>query len=296
MLSLRRLLSTTAGKSPILIDARFLEQQQHTKSPSPLILEVASNPAIFNRAHIAGARLLPTAPAIPASLKHVNDTEMAPKPGAGMISLEKFKLVVEQIGAKSCDDFIVLYDDAGTLFSARVWWVMRSFGFRNVCVLNGGWNEWIRSKGDVEFGLKKVEPGKIDDLKFNQDGSVVDLKEMQNLVEKGETQIIDSRPWDEYTGKNSRGNKFVGRVPNAKFFDLNGLWSDGKLDRDPLKIERVIEDAGISPHRDTVLYCHSAFRATAAALILHEYGFDRVRIYEGSMSEWNNIDGLAREQ
>src|ERR1700688_4784010 len=71
---------------------------------------------------------------------------------------ETFTQAAENLGI-SDDSRIVIYDDSHLHTSARAWWMMRTFGVRNVAVLDGGLAKWIREGRPLEAGKSEVTRG-----------------------------------------------------------------------------------------------------------------------------------------
>eukprot|EP00475_Leptophrys_vorax_P005376 TRINITY_DN13254_c0_g1_i1.p1 TRINITY_DN13254_c0_g1~~TRINITY_DN13254_c0_g1_i1.p1 ORF type:complete len:311 (+),score=75.66 TRINITY_DN13254_c0_g1_i1:930-1862(+) len=300
----------TAGKSfssCLLKPSQFAEALSDIGSAA--LLEVGGiHSAIFERARILGARPLPTNPFIPASLKFVSDLDAknatGVKPGAGIIEPAKFEWMMSVLGIQNQDEPLFLYDDTGMLSATRAWWVFHVYGHDNVYVLNGGFNAWVNDVSEddpfprrIEAGPFRPQDGANSNYKAKFDASKnVLIDELLELVGKHDVQIVDARPWEEFIGKNSRGNKHVGHIPEARFFDLSKVVQKGVIQSgDSASVKEIIEHSSLKTDKPTIVYCHSAVRATAAAMILKEAGFESVRVYEGSMSEWNNRDDTPKK-
>ena len=63
-----------------------------------------------------------------------------------------FADVMSRLGVRE-DVFVVLYDAFINIWAARLWWMLRSFGFENAAILNGGWKKWKREKRPVSTDL-----------------------------------------------------------------------------------------------------------------------------------------------
>src|SRR5699024_7272768 len=89
-------------------------------------------------------------------LNDLSETEN-PRFPMQMPTAEKFARSMSQLGVGD-DSAVVLYDRAGNMWAARVWWMLRTFGFDNAGVLNGGWQKWVDEGRPVTSESPDVEP------------------------------------------------------------------------------------------------------------------------------------------
>ncbi len=204
-------------------------------------------------------------------------------------------LVINPLGIGKKDHF-VLYDDAGGVEAARVWWVMKNFGFKSIALLEGGIIPWKESGFDLESGrMKQREPGK---LKLNK---VLFHKAEKNQIERvlrsSAHVILDVRTREEYTGEVIKdGAKTGGRIPGSVHLDYmeNFELSDdgqpiGFKPREELEI--MYSKAGITKDKTIIPYCHTGVRSSLTTFVLVELlEYKRVLNYDGSWREWSHQD------
>ena len=183
-------------------------------------------------------------------------------------------------------DTVVVYDDAQSKDAARIWYILRYWGFDDVRILNGGWKAWLAAGG---------KPDKAPPAVAKKD---IELKpEPQRLATKGQLldllkgkppQIVDARSEGEFCGTEETAKR-NGAIPGA----LHLEWSD-TLDKDTGKFKsadelaKLFEKAGIDPAKPAVTYCQSGGRAAVLAFVLELMGGKDVRNYYRSWSEWGN--------
>src|SRR5438046_10599961 len=56
------------------------------------------------------------------------------------------------------DSFVVLYSIGTAMWATRFWWMLRSLGFENLSVLDGGLDKWKAEGRAVETGPAKGYP------------------------------------------------------------------------------------------------------------------------------------------
>jgi 3-mercaptopyruvate sulfurtransferase SseA len=77
---------------------------------------------------------------------------------SGMPAAEDFQAAMRAIGATSFDQ-VVIYDRDVPLASSILWRLFRSFGHRDACILDGGYDAWLRAAGELADRYSKHEPG-----------------------------------------------------------------------------------------------------------------------------------------
>lgn len=191
------------------------------------------------------------------------------------------------------DAKVVVYDDMGSKEAARVWWVLRYWGIRDVRLLNGGWRGWEAGKHPVDT----KEPGAATlDLTLQPQADRLATKEqLKDALKAKKLQVIDARCSDEFCGKLELAKR-GGAVPTAKLLDWSSL-IDEKTHRfkEPAELRRLFRDAGIALDRPSVTYCQSGGRASVMQFALELMGADHVCNYYQSWAEWGNADDTPIE-
>ena len=186
------------------------------------------------------------------------------------------------------DASVVVYDDNRTKDAARIWWILRYWGIKNVRLLNGGWAAWRATDGAVakEEPVIPVRTGKLvpQAARLASKGSVLELLKGQD------SQIIDARSTQEFCGEAVTAKR-NGSMPGAKHLD----WSE-VIDLKTQKFKtseeltKLFREAGIDPSRPAVTHCQSGGRASVMAFTLELMGAKDVRNYYKSWAEWGNAE------
>ncbi len=183
------------------------------------------------------------------------------------------------------DTRVVVYGD-GLSSTARVWWLLRYWGIRDVRLLNGGWKAWQQAGGRVSREIPEV-PKKT--VKLTPHPERLALKDqLIHSLKDHSLQIIDTRSTGEYCGQTKTAER-NGAIPGA----IHREWSDlvnpqtGRF-KSPAELARLLRDSGIDARRPTVTYCQSGGRAAVMAFALELMGLKDVRNYYRSWSEWGN--------
>lgn len=269
-------LASAATQSNMLVSTDWLAQ--HATDAKVVILHVAPNRTIYDNGHIPGARfvaqgeLAVTVNGVPNELAPVAD----------------LKRVLEAAGV-SDDTRVILYSDASVLPATRAYFTLDYLGHGDhAALLDGGLEKW-RAEGrnlskDAPAAMQgKLTPHPKPELVVPMDA----VKQMAAKPAAGAGEILlDVRSAEDYKGE--KGS----HIPGA----LNAFWMDNQVSRESqaLKPEdalrKQLEAHGVTPGKKVVTYCNSGMQATQSYFTLKYLGYD-VKMYDGSMSEWNAKGG-----
>ncbi len=265
----------TGRADELLVSTEWLAG--HLDDPAMVLID-AGEAVAYRRAHVPGAVGVPH-----PYLKGAAN-------GRLVMTAEEFEAFARHAGV-SADTPVVVYDDNASLHAARVWWVFRHYGHRDVRVVDGGFNAWLDEGRSLTSAPPRPAPGTFT---ARPDASVVMLADdLKAAIDGGRGPALwDTRAPDEWDGTNDRGNARVGRVPGARHLEWRTLMQGPPARRfRPLpEIRAALEQAGIDPDAETVTYCQSGIRGAFGHFVLTLLGNDRVRNYDGSMGEWANRD------
>jgi thiosulfate/3-mercaptopyruvate sulfurtransferase len=181
---------------------------------------------------------------------------------------------------------IVVYDTRGIFSAPRVWWTLRTMGFPEVFVLDGGLPRWIAEGHPIETTPAAPKPALL--APAFHDELVRDLDQVRGIVADGGAQIVDARPAGRFTGETPepRPGLRSGHMPGARSLPASALLAgDGTL-KPAADLRAAFEAAGVDLQRPIVTTCGSGVSAATLALALARLGRDDVAVYDGSWTEW----------
>ncbi len=184
------------------------------------------------------------------------------------------------------DRDVVVYDDArGALAAARLWWLLRLAGQRNVAVLDGGWQAWVDAGLPTGSGAAATSESA---LQINLDRTqIVWFDELERRRASGDVLLVDARAAPRYRGEVEPIDAVAGHVPgavNRPFAD--NLDADGRFKpRDQLRREYEHLLGGRAP-RDVVHMCGSGVTACHNLLAMELAGLSGSRVFAPSWSGW----------
>jgi thiosulfate/3-mercaptopyruvate sulfurtransferase len=184
---------------------------------------------------------------------------------------------------------VVVYDRGGVQDAARIWWILRYWGVRDVRMLNGGWRGWSASGGTVQKVGVKPESVEVK-LTPHRERLATREQIQAGLAGAGFGQILDARSEGEFCGTTETARR-NGTIPGARHLEWKEMF-DGKTGRvkPAAELARLFKEAGIDPARPATTFCQSGGRASVLAFALELMGGKEVRNYYRSWAEWGNDD------
>jgi thiosulfate/3-mercaptopyruvate sulfurtransferase len=184
---------------------------------------------------------------------------------------------------------IVVYDGAGLFSAPRVWWMLKTFGARDVVILDGGaplWRAQGRPWDDVPVQRRKaVFTPRLDHA------AIASIADVTQALASGDAQVVDARPADRFTGATPEPRPGVrsGHMPGSLNLPFSEVVADGRL-KGPDAVRAALAQAGIDAARPVITSCGSGVSAAILALALDSIGAPVKAIYDGSWAQWGSRD------
>jgi thiosulfate/3-mercaptopyruvate sulfurtransferase len=197
----------------------------------------------------------------------------------------KMQSILRKLGL-DVNDKIVIYDD-GTFFDAsRLFWTLEVYGFKNVRLLNGGYEEW--EELELPISRETTLP-KSSNYIASIDNKKLATKFTTQIATKNPRQvIIDARDYKAYIGKKSVAKRF-GHIPKAihipSSHNINSTLEHRVRLKKSDELQKVYKD--IAKDKKIVIYCALGRIASTNYFALRELGYD-VANYDASWKEWGN--------
>ena len=266
IISMEELQNQLVDPSLRIVDTRFLLQDVNWGSNS------------FANEHIPGA--------VYADLNKNLSSRVGSKTGRHPLPTEHDFVDFVQFVGISAGTHIVVYDDAfGSLAAARLWWLLRAYGFENVQVLDGSFSDWkntgFPTTSELSLYPRGTFQGKLDP-RWIVDASIVDLARKDNSHI-----LIDARSHDRFMGQNEIIDPVAGHIPGAVNRPILDNLSTDKKFKTSLTLEEEFL-ALLTEHKpeNAILYCGSGVTACYNHLAMEIAGLSGAKVYPGSWSEW----------
>ena len=233
-------------------------------------------------------------------------------PGAGFVDLQeelsdrtsKLRFMMppaaqfaEAMGRAGVGDGVrvILYDRAVNMWAARIWWMLRAFGFDNAAVLNGGFKKWT-----VEGRPVSTDSGTRPAKTFTarpRPALIADKNGVLAAIGETGACVLNALSEEQHRGTGGTAYGRPGRIKgsvNVVARDLVDPATHAYLPAEALRAK--FQAVGALDAKRVVTYCGGGIAASSDAFILTLLGRDDVAVYDASMSEWANDPSLPMEK
>jgi thiosulfate/3-mercaptopyruvate sulfurtransferase len=260
--------------------------EQNIDNPKVRIIEVSTEPGIYERGHIKN------------SIKLVWHTDLVDTVNRDIISQAKFTALVQKAGIDD-DTTVVLYGDKNNWFAAWGAWIFNIYGQKDVRVLDGGRVKWEKDGRALTTAVPTFKAGDFVAKAADKNLRATLTRDVLPVAKKArKATLIDIRSADEYSGKIFAPAGFqelavrAGHIPGA----INVPWglnvnSDGTF-KTVAELKKLYADKGVTGADQIITYCRIGERSSLTWFVLSEIlGFSRVKNYDGSWTEYGNSVG-----
>lgn len=197
---------------------------------------------------------------------------------------DRYAALMSRMGI-GADTLVVAYDDADSMFAARLWWSLNYYGHTKVVVLDGGWNKWAAEGRPTTADVPQIESATF----TPQPNPTIYRSADQVLALLGtETRLMDVRTPAEYNGQASRAQR-KGHIPGAVNRPRSSMINPDGTMRSPEQLRVQFAEAGITPETgEVIVYCNGGVSASYGLLALRAAGLNNGAVYDGSWKDWGN--------
>lgn len=260
--------------------------EQNLDNPKVRIIEVSTEPGIYERGHIKNA------------VKFVWHTDLVDTVNRDIINAKNFSKLVQKAGI-SDDTTVVLYGDKNNWFAAWGAWIFNIYGQKDVRVLDGGRVKWEKDGRALTTAVPTFAAGNFSVSKGDKTLRATLINDVLPIAKKRvKADLIDIRSADEYNGKVFAPAGFqelavrAGHIPGA----INVPWglnvnSDGTF-KTVAELKKLYADKGVDGKQNIITYCRIGERSSLTWFVLSEILGYNVKNYDGSWTEYGNSVGV----
>ena len=189
---------------------------------------------------------------------------------------------------------VVLYSIGTAMWATRFWWMLRSLGFDNAAVLDGGLDKWRAEARPLESG----EAGGYPPATFTakpRPGFFTDSNAVKTAIGRSDNVIVNALGPQFHKGLEPSRYGRPGRIPGSVNVPAATLMQASKELIAPADAEAKFAAQGITRNKNVIAYCGGGISATVDLFLLHQLGYDNLTLYDGSMGEWARDPSLPIE-
>lgn len=265
---------------------------EHLDDPNVRMVESNEDPLVYRAGHIPGAVEVDWT-------RDLNDQLRR-----DYLDRAGFERLARRIGI-SPETTVVFYGDKNNWWACYAYWVFQLFGHTEARVMDGGRLKWQKEGRE----LVRDEPS-YDATEYRaperDDSTVRAFRDQVMGHVESALPLVDVRSPEEYSGERlhmpdypNEGALRGGHIPGAKSVPwVRSIDPEDGTFLAAGALEAIYQDEqGLSPDDDVIAYCRIGERSSHTWFVLtHLLGFDKVRNYDGSWTEWGNLVGAPIEK
>ena len=271
---------------PVLVTTDWLVE--HLNDDSLVVAEVDENPDLYDEGHIPGAIKL-----------HWRDDLQDPVE-RDLVEKEAFEQLMGGRGISN-DTTLVLYGDKNNWFAAYAYWYVKIYGHQDVRILDGGRQKWIDESRELSTDVPQTSSATY--TARDRDETIRARRDAV-LAAIGKDALVDVRSPQEFSGEliaapgyEQEGAQRAGHIPSAQSIPWAQAVNDDGTFKSADALRELYGTKGITPDRQVTAYCRIGERSAHTWFVLRELlGYEDVRNYDGSWTEWGNLVDVPIEK
>jgi thiosulfate/3-mercaptopyruvate sulfurtransferase len=273
---------------PVLVSTDWVAE--HLGDPSVVVAEVDENPDLYDEGHIPGAVKL-----------HWKDDLQDPVE-RDLVDRATFERLLAERGIGNSTT-LVLYGDKNNWFAAYAYWYVKTYGHTDVRILNGGRQKWIDEGRELTTEVPSPTPSSYS--ASERDESIRAYRDqVRAWLGEAARALVDVRSPGEYAGDliappgyEQEGAQRAGHIPTAASIPWATAVRDDGTFKSADDLREIYAGKGVTPEKEVVAYCRIGERSAHTWFVLHELlGYEHVRNYDGSWTEWGNLVDVPIER
>ncbi|NEN06349.1 sulfurtransferase [Diaminobutyricibacter tongyongensis] len=255
--------------------------QEHLGAPGLVVVESDEDVLLYDTGHI------------PGSVKIDWHTDLNDPVERDFVNSEAFARLAGSKGI-SRDSTVVIYGDKNNWWAAYALWIFTLFGHQDVRLLNGGRDKWIAEGREITTDVPSPAPAEYPVVE--RDDHTVRAFKDDVLAHLGKP-LIDVRSPEEYSGERTEipgypteGALRAGHIPSAASVPWARAAAPDATFKSRADLDAIYKgEAGLVEGDDVIAYCRIGERSSHTWFVLtHLLGFENVRNYDGSWTEWGS--------
>ena len=272
----------------VLVSTEWLAE--HGDDSNVVVAEVDENPALYDEGHVRGAVRL-----------HWREDLQDPVE-RDLIGRQAFEKLMGGLGISN-DMAVVLYGDRNNWFAAYAYWYLKVYGHEDVRIVDGGRQKWVDEDRELTTDLPSHEPASY--TAGEADASIRTYRDdVLSALGDDSRPLVDVRSPQEYSGAliappgyEQEGAQRGGHIPGAKSIPWASAVRDDGTFKTADELKQLYGDKNVTPDKQVTAYCRIGERSAHTWFVLRELlGYENVRNYDGSWTEWGNLVDVPIEK
>ena len=268
------------AKADVLVSTQWVAE--HANDPKMRLVEVDVDTSAYDQGHVPGA------------VGWNWQTQLQDALRRDLVDKSAFEKLCGEAGIAN-DTTVVVYGDNNNWFAAWAFWQFQYYGHQDARLMNGGRKKWIEEKRPL---TTEKPPVKATSYTAKEPDASVRARrgEVFEALEKRGQNLVDVRSPDEFTGKiiappglpetAQRG----GHIPGAKNIPWSKAVNEDGTFKSADELKKLYQGAGVDPKQPTIAYCRIGERSSHTWFVLkYLLGYEKVKNYDGSWTEWGNL-------
>src|SRR5512132_332288 len=273
---------------PVLVTTDWLAE--HLNDDGVVGAAGGETPDLYDEGHIAGAVKL-----------HWRDDLQDPVE-RDLVDKPTFERLLSKRGIAN-DTTLVLYGDKNNWFAAYAYWYVKVYGHGDVRILDGGRQKWIDEGRDLTTDIPSPEAKSY--TAQERDESIRAYRDqVHDWLGEAKRALVDVRSPGEFAGDliappgyEQEGAQRAGHIPTAASIPWASAVRDDGTFKSADELKELYGGKGITPDKEVTAYCRIGERSAHTWFVLRELlGYERVRNYDGSWTEWGNLVDVPIER
>jgi len=281
-------MATDGYAKEVLVTTDWLAE--HLNDDNVVVAEVDEEPDLYEEGHIPGALKL-----------HWRE-DLEDPVERDIVDRETFEQLMGRLGIGN-DTTLVVYGDKNNWFAAYAYWYLKIYGHQDVRILDGGRQKWIDEGREVTADVPSTTSTTYSAQERDESIRAYRDQVREWLGAEGRS-LVDVRSPGEYAGEliappgyEQEGARRGGHIPTAQSIPWATAVADDGTFKAADELREIYGQKGVTPETEVVAYCRIGERSAHTWFVLRELlGYENVRNYDGSWTEWGNLVDVPIER